>query len=358
MKTLIIFLFMTLLTPPLLSQEVSHNDEDLLGDDFGTDSQVIPKPRGRRFFFLGKIIKGELYIAHFNDLDLTGIAGLLGYPDDDDLGRTAGLVINYLMQGSDGSLEFNLENWLFSRETNNPDVEDEQVIHERSVVSIRSRRFTDNNSNRYIIMGLEFGYDVQKPFIMSFVQKFVHDITPSRDRPIVGRDERSFMLTPIFGVGQRFDVVDNERINIYATGEIEAQASTAFFERSAIRARVRSGISVAGWQGIEPPLVKLSLLMEYAHFLDGGSESRIGLELSFGFRIGNSYIQPGIAVTRWTSRLDSDYEGDASWNTAIFIRISFLNDEDEDESDYLIDKILSKNQWVYTKVSPSLLKTN
>jgi hypothetical protein len=121
MKLILTTVMYCMLGSSAYAQILSSSDENLLNEDFRTDTTIMSKPQqSRRIIFLGKIKRSTLTIAHYNDLDLTGIVEILGYPDDDDLGRTAGLVINYLLVGESGSLEVNLENWLFTQDSNNP----------------------------------------------------------------------------------------------------------------------------------------------------------------------------------------------------------------------------------------------
>ena len=312
----------------VFSQE-NQEDHNLLGNDFDIINEDYQNTVPQRYILIAKKINDELHIAHFNDLDLTGIASLLGYPEDDDLGRTAGIMLNYRLYNMNSSLELNLENWLFSRSTNNPNVDDQQIIEENIAVSIRSRRLQNENSDQYIILGFEFRYDMQKTFIMSFLQKIIHDITPSRTRPIINRDQETFMLTPLFGIGLRFDFVKNSIINIYSSAEIEAHASSDFFERSHIRARVQTGIDFLSVRNNSPPRINLSFIFEYAQFLDGSTESQIGMSFSVCFRLKKGFITPGIAVTRWKSRLDYQYADGESWNTAVFVRLYLGNNSSE-----------------------------
>jgi hypothetical protein len=340
MKFVIIFICFFIFMGQIFAENTTETrDEDLLLNDFGTTETIMPKPQHhpRRVILFGKIIKGTLTIAHFNDLDMTGIAGLLGYPNDDDLGRTAGLVINYLLEGERGSFELNLENWLFSKPTNNSNVDDEQIFTERSVVSIRSRRFTGNDRNQYVILGLEFGNEVQSGFIMSFVQKFIHEITPSRTRPFINRNGSQFFLNPIFGIGRRFDILENEQINIFVSGELEAQPSSDFFERSNVRVRTSLNSSIAGWSDHDSPLIRLKLFMEFAQFVNGDHETTVGVQMFIGLNLGKIYFELGINVFRFDSALDQAYEGDASWNTAIFFRFTKRPNRDEDDATYLFD---------------------
>jgi hypothetical protein len=341
MKSISTLISILLMMSSVFAQDlIKDGDEGLLVDDFGVTPTVMPKPqhRPRRVILLGRIERGTISIAHFNDLDLTGVAGLLGYPDDDDLGRTAGLVINYLLEGERGSFEINLENWLFSQDTNNPDVDDEQTFSERSVVSIRSRRFTGNNQNQYVIMGLEFGAEVQKPFIMTFVQKFVHEITPSRTRPFIDRDHSDYFLNPIFGIGRNLDILQHEQINIFVNGELEAQASSDFFERSNVRVRASLNTSIAGWSDHDTPLIRLKLFLEHARYIDGEYETTAGLQMFIGINLGKVFFELGINVFYFDSELDRQYEGGGSWNTALFFRFTFRPDRNEnDDIIYLIN---------------------
>jgi hypothetical protein len=335
-KISLFLLCVVLFVPSSYSAEsiAKISDQDLLGEEFGGEVTVMSKPQyhSRRVILLGKISRGTLSIAHFNDIDLTGISRYLGYPNDDDLGRTAGLVINYLLEGENGSLEFNLENWLFSIANG---IEDEQTIEERSVVSIRSRRFTGNDNQSYMIIGLEFSNEVQSRFIMSFVQNFVHEITPSTHRPIINRSGNNFYVNPIFGVGGSYNILEHENINIYVTGELEAQASSRFLERSNVRLRSSLTTSLPVNSDHVTPLIRLRMFMEYAQFVNGEHESTFGLQLFFGINIGEVFFELGLSVYQFASRLDRLYEGEASYNTALVFRFSRRprGEEENEEGD-------------------------
>ena len=293
----------------------------------GKDGKTIDQRT--TFFLIGKIENHRVQIVHFNDLDFTGgLAKKLGYPKTDDIGRTSGLVFKYFLDGSDGSLEINLQNWLFTNEIDEPN--HRQFIEEESTVTIRSRLFLDGKKNQYIIIGLSFTNRVQKPFVLSYLQKFVHSLNGSTKRHDIGRPGDHNFLNAIIGYGGRYDILKYRHVAFYFVGEAELSGSTDFKDESGFTVRASANLDLGGWQGIENPILHVRVYYETTLFLDSLRDENFGVEVFLGVSLWKLYLQAGLYVCRFDSALDRRYEGKPSWNTGIFIMMrGRIPDEDD-----------------------------
>jgi len=324
---------MLLICLPLFAQ-----DSNLLGREFDNlDPSLSVARNSTQVVMVGKVVDGRITIAHYNDEDLLGFGEQLGFPRDDDMGRTAGLVVNYQLNTPDGSIEVDLQNWLFTRWTGNEDNEDEQIIEEVSTIQIRSRQFIDGDDNKWIIIGFNFANHIERPFLMAFLQGFVHDINSnSATRWNVNRDGNSVNLGGIFGIGGRYDILEHRSITISATGELEVQPNTDFLNYGNVRIRASLELRWAAWQTTDTPLLRVRFFAEQIQFFNGDRGGVIGGELFLGLQLGRFHIEPGLSVTRWVSRQDDFYEGSESWNMAVFIRVTIAQDRG-DRDRYLFE---------------------
>ncbi len=323
----------------LISHSVFSEDSSLLGNDFDNLDPSTSLSRNRtQVVMLGKVVNGRITIAHYNDEDLLGFGEQLGFPRDDDMGRTAGLVVNYQLHTDDGSVEIDMQNWLFTRWTGNEDNEDEQILEEVSTIQIRSRQFIDGNDNRWVIIGFSFTNQIERPFLMAFLQGFVHDINSnSATRWNVNRDGNSINLGGIFGVGGKYDILEHRSVTISATGELEVQPNTSFLDYGNVRVRASLELRWAAWQTTETPLLRVRFFAEQIQYFNGDRGGVVGGELFLGFSLGRFFVEPGLSVTRWVSRYDDVYEGGESWNMAIFIRVTVAQDRG-DRDRYLFEE--------------------
>lgn len=341
-------LFKLALTALMLSclistQAWAQSQDDLdfsdIGDDFKlpTEESVIEYESSKRIFLIGKTIRGKFQIVHYNDEDLLGFAHPGIFPKDDDYGRTAGIVMRYRLSGDEGSLEANIENWLFAQQTGNPDIEDEQTILEETTIALRARILKTELKKTYLIIGAQFTNQSGKPVLMTYLQEMLHNsLSSSSDRHTIERDININYVNMILGMGRRFNLIKTKQVRLYATAEGEVHISSLGESESKLGLTIEAGIEIAGWQTTNNPLLVFRGYLHQDLYEDGTHERILGAELTLGLNTGRTgwRIEPGIAVAIFDTREDLQYEGGISNNTSIFIRFTknTVFEKEEEES--------------------------
>ncbi len=294
-------------------------DLGLLGKDFSETEVDLSEPK--RVVLIGEVINSGIRIAHYNDEDLTGGLTRIGWPKDDDLGRTAGLQLKFFFEGEDGTIEVNLENWLFSKPSGDITVENGQIVEEYSTIELRSRKFQDPDGKEYLIFGFEFHHTMKDQFIMGFLQDFLHGAGFGRTRTSQGRDGGDVWANVLFGKGGRFDIMKKKAMNLYLTYEGEVAASTDFSEETRGTVRTSLNTSLGYYKGTKIPIMRIKAYAEYSLFINGEQEYEIGLEMFINVLLKGFQVELGTGVAYFDTRYDRQYEGNQSYNTSLFIRV-------------------------------------
>lgn len=331
MKLLIGALLFFSATAVLAKPDLEEIEKDFRIHEFRTDEQAQRK----YFFLVGRVVNHQVQLIHFNDIDLTGgAATALGYPSNKDTGRTAGFEFKYILEGSNASVEVNLQNWLFTKPVNPGS--SSQYLEEDSTVAIRSRLFRDGNSNQYIIIGMSFTHRVKRPFMLAYIQQVFHSLNGSKDWQNVERRGTENLLHAIIGYGARYDIVKYRHVVFYFTGEAELQGSTKFLTESNFTVRGALNLDALGWpKDIDNPILHIQVFYETSLFIDNIRDEKFGMELFLGLALGHYFIQSGWIIARMHSDLGQEYYGKPQWQTGIIIRVKRII-EDPPIPDYVI----------------------
>lgn len=319
------------------------NDEidfSIIGDDFNFPNREIEREfkDPKRIFLVGKTIKGKFQLIHYNDEDFTGLLHGNIIPKDDDVGRTASLLMRYTIAGDEGSIESTLENWMFTKPTGNPDDEDEQYVLEETKVTVRARMLKKELGGAYLLIGAQFTNQSGEPVVMTYLQDVIHQWTDSTHRPTVGRDININYFNMIMGVGKQLNLIKTKQVRFYLQTEGEIHLSSAGEKETKLAMSLEGGIELAGWQSIEAPVLAIKGWIHQDFYEDGTLERIWGAEIAFGIRLTKSgwMFRPGISISVYDTREDLEYEGDISYNTAIFFRFEkrtpYAISQDEEES--------------------------
>ncbi len=299
-------------------------DFSIIGRDFDTSTQEIETSfeGPRRIFLVGKKTKGKFQLIHYNDEDFTGFLHKYVMDSDDDIGRTASLLMRYTLSGDEGSIETTFENWMFTRSTGNPDVEDEQYVLEETKVTLRSRILKKELGGAYLIIGAQFTNQSGEPVVMTYLQDVVHEWTGSTYRPTVGRDININYFNMIMGVGKQLNLIKTKKVRFYMTAESEVHLSSEGESETKLGLSLEGGIELAGWQSINAPVLAIKGYIHQDFYEDGTTERIWGGELAFGIKLSKDgwMFKPGLSVAVFDTREDQEYEGGYSVNTAIFFR--------------------------------------
>lgn len=279
----------------------------------------------KRYAFIGKVIDQKVEFTAINDWDITNVLKHLGYPHTDDFGRTSGLMLNYRVNGTEGNINIELINWLFSEKLETINNVRRQNVEEEATLRITSRQFLDSKGDRWIILGVAANHRIQEPNVHSWIQEAFHTLNPMNGyRENVSRDGREIFLEGIIGAGGQFSIIDKPHVDIKITGEGVLIPTIGTIDRSRITLST-SLDSNFYLKHKEYPLFFASFFASYSFLTNGGQESMVGSKAGVGVICRNVYLQASLFVIRWDTALDRRYEGGASWTTGVSISATFIS---------------------------------
>jgi hypothetical protein len=312
----------------LANEFIFSNDFNFLRQQEDTENRV------KRIYYLGKIKDQKVEFMAINDWDITGVLERVGYPYTDDFGRTSGLMLNYVLNGENGSLTVQLENWLFSEELERINDQKRQHVEEEATIQITSRRFTDPKGNSWVIMGISGNQRIEKAGLHSWVQEAFHTLNPkSNQREAVARDGGELFLEGIIGLGGEFSILEKPHVDIKLRGEALLIPTLGYSDRNRITVTSSLDANVYG-KTRDYPLFFASLFGEYSLLINGQEESTIGGKVGIGGIYKNVYLQANLFVVRWNTDLDQKYERGASWTTGLSIGATFLGPREKKEFEF------------------------
>jgi hypothetical protein len=277
-------------------------------------------------YIVGKVRGDKIEIAHFNDIDMTGIARRLGYPANDDFGRTSSLLFSHTTYQENGSLSVEFENWLFTEMVGSED-DRKQHIEDDTTFRVASRQFLDNEGNKWIVLGASYHARSQSENFGSWLQTSFHTLSHTTffpeqgERMNIERDGRSEYLSGILGVGAKYSIFENDRVDLVLSGEVLLRPAVGNVDRSNITVKSVLDLNVYR-RNHDLPVFQPSLFFEGSALADGSFESKTGLKLTMGAYIKSVLLQLNIFVARFQSDLDERYQKGASWNTGIAITVN------------------------------------
>ncbi len=294
--------------------------------DFSYQNGSHYLPGEKRTIFLGKIVDQKVDLIAINDHDiLTGTQlRRFGYPKTDDFGRTTGIILSYTANGTEGNLTLDLENWLFAEQID-PEDTMRQNIEEVATIRVTSRQFLDDKGDRWLVLGVSYNERTQNPSLHSWIQKTVHNIDKtSSPRIYVPRQGHEIYVEGIFGVGGKYSILKNKKVDVSITAEGVVIPNIGMSERS--RFTLSSSLDF-NYYGKNPdyPVFSASLFGNYSLLANGTHESKLGGRLSFGHIYKNMYLTANLFVMRWDEDLDRRYEKEASWTTGILLSGTLLS---------------------------------
>jgi hypothetical protein len=302
----------------------------LAGESVFTKTEVNStegkKPDAKKeIILIGRVIDQKFEFMAVNDWDITSVLGNFGYPDTDDLGRTSGLMLNYILTGTKGSLAIELKNWLFTEELGEIDGYTQQNVEEEAILRIVSRHFLDDRGNRWLVLGVSGNKRVQEAAFHSWAQKLFHTLNPKTQyRENAARDGLETYLEGYIGLGGKYSILESTHVDIKITGETLAVPTVGTIDRSRFTVSSSLDINLHG-QRRDYPFLYASLFGEYSLLMNGEHESLIGANAGVGFIIKNIYYQTNVFVMRWDTDLDRRYEGGPSWTTGVSLSLKFVN---------------------------------
>ena len=289
----------------------------------------------KHYYFIGRLINEKYEFVLVNDHDFLTGSQLqhLGYPNTDDFGRTSGIMFNYKANGSEGSLALELETWLFSKQIDPSDIH-RQYVEEQSTVRIVSRKFLDDEGKTWIIIGAAANLRQVQPGFHSFLQKVVHSIDKtSTPRTDISRDGQDISVEGIFGLGGKYSILKNDRIDISIKGEGLLTPNIGMFERSRISVNASLDVDVYG-KNKDSPVFFASLFSNHSLLANGTIESLTGGKIGFGKVLKNVYLQASFFVMKWDEDLDRKYENGVSWTTGLSLSATFINHKPKVEFEF------------------------
>ncbi len=318
----------TKISGKLAHELIFSNDFNFLRGQEETESKV------KRIYYLGKIIDQKVEFMVINDWDITGVLERVGYPDTDDFGRTSGLMLNYVLNGENGSLTVQLENWLFSEELERINDQKRQHVEEEATIQITSRKFMDPKGNSWVVMGVSGNQRIEKAGLHSWVQEAFHTLNPkSSQRVAVARDGGELFLEGIIGLGGEFSILEKPHVDIKLRGEALLTPTLGYSDRNRITVTSALDVNIYGKKR-DYPLFFASLFGEYSLLVNGQEESTVGGKIGIGGIYKNVYLQANLFVVRWDTDLDKKYERGGSWTTGVSIGATFLAPREKKEFEF------------------------
>ncbi|MEN9723667.1 MAG: hypothetical protein RJB38_1653 [Pseudomonadota bacterium] len=275
-----------------------------------------------RLVYLGRVVGNRVEFLHINDWNLLGPVGTaLGYPKTDDFGRTSGFVLNYRLNGELGSLQIQLENWLFAE--NLPPVAGvpHQRLEEENALRIVSRHFLDESAQEWVIIGVSATHRLQAEGIGAWVQKNFHKLNSnSRPRVNEGTGETEFFLHGLLGVGGQYSIFESKHVDLVLSGE--GLLAPALGEASQNSIQVRSNLDVNFYGNTKDvPIFQLGGFSDFRFRVNGQVESSVGVRAMMGAILRSWQVQAGLFVVRWDGELDRRYEHGESWTTGVMVSV-------------------------------------
>lgn len=336
---LFILICSMLLSTNLYAQE--SNDLDLFEGDFSLSEEAAKKDAKKRkkFFLIGEVVDGRFNIVHYNDADLLGFTQLLFFPDDDDIGRTARLDLNYQILGTEGRMDIDFSNQLFTREPN-PEEDDVQEVLEETVLAIRTRVIKKENDKTYIIIGGSITNKTGKPFLMSYLQLFLHNLGAGTPDTNIERDISKTYFNAIVGAGKVFDILHGDRVKLSVIAEAELEVSTDIADESRVGTTFTLAYDFAGKRTLKDPKFQVRLFYKNELYANGYMDHEAGLSVGWSFKLGKKskwYFEPALSMSVHKTMLDDEYEGGTSYNTAIYFKFRKKAEVDPALGNFLFD---------------------
>lgn len=309
---------------------VRYNEEEKLKGSAAFDSLTYKSeaqekntesdnPR-KTIYYIGKIVDEKTELVHINDWNLLGSLGTsLGYPETDDEGRTSGTSITHTAEGAHGSLSVEVENWLFSEQTEEVDNVRYHNVEEETSVRVVSKHFLDEKGDKWVIVGVSATRTVQKEDIGAWLQENFHKLNPSSSKDVnLDRDGVENYVQGLFGVGGEYSIVDTDHVDLVISGEGILAPSIGIFSESSIIVKSALDLNVYG-KNKELPVLQIGVFAELALKASGQIETKIGAKVTVAKTFKRVRLEVGLFVIRWEGELDKRYEGGESWTTGILI---------------------------------------
>lgn len=299
------------------------DDSNLLSNDFDLTSQASDSKR--RLWLLGEVSDTNFSIVHTNDEDLLGFLHKLGLiPSDDDIGRTAALNLAYEIIGENGRIDIGLNSQLFSSIPDGYDDSDDiQNILEETTVSIVARLIKSEEKKTYVILGVSYTNQAEHPVIMTYLQDFIHRMGAGTPRQSLHGDLDSHFVNAIIGAGKVFEIIKNERVTVSVVAEVTAEVSTSLVDQSRAGFMVKAIFDFGLWRDSNDPALRFTMQTGgniYHNRYDFWAKVELTLRLKLK-KQSNWYIETGVFVGYFDTEFDREYEGEASFQTGLSIRI-------------------------------------
>lgn len=318
-----------------LNSETMLQDEEafswIFSDEFNFVTErsfgmnVGPSNGTREYILIGRIVDQKIEFMAINDWDITGQLERVGYPDTDDNGRTSGLMLNYSITGTKGSLAIELRNWLFSEALEPIDGNDRQQVEEEASLRITSRQFLDPQGNAWVVVGFSANKRVQEAAFHTMVQQAFHKLNHNSSPTIsVPRNGEDYFIEGIIGVGGKYSILESSHVDILLKGEALLIPTMGNQDRNRLSLTSSLDLNLHGVRR-EYPFLYASLFGEYSFLTNGEKETIFGAKVGAGIIRKNIYYQANLFVIRWDSELDRRYEAGASWTTGVSLSVTFVN---------------------------------
>lgn len=309
---------------PGLNLRGSESFDFIFNSDLKFKTQESAKEKDKRFIFIGEIKDTKVELKAINDWDITGALEPLGYPDTDDMGRTSGLMLNYIINGTDGSLSVELEDWLFSEELGEINDIKQQNVEEEATLRITSRKFLDPQGKTWLVVGFSANHRIQKAAAHSWIQDAFHKLnSKTSDRNNIPRDGNEIYLEGIIGLGGEYSILEKPHVDIKLKGEALLLPTAGTMDRSKISFSSSLDANFYG-KHRDYPILYASVFGKYSFLTDKTEESVIGAKVGLGAVYKRVYFQVSLFVIRWDEDLDRRYEGGASWTTGVALSTSMI----------------------------------
>lgn len=329
MKNLILSIVVTLLS---LNVYATNLDTDLLSGEFNLGQENQTK---RSIWLIGEVTDTNFRVLHTNDEDLLGFLHKLdAIPSDDDIGRTAGLNLTYQIIGENGRLDISANSQLFTRIPDGyTDSDDIQDILEETSLSVVARIIHSEEKKTYFIVGMNYTHLSEKPVVMTYLQDFVHQMGAGTPRVSLEGDLNQHFVRAIVGAGKVFEVIRNQAVAFSIAAEVTAELATRITDQSRLTFVVTAVLDVGLWRDSNDPVVRLTGEVG-THLYTDRTDFWAKVELMIRLKLSKRskwYIETGVFVGYYDTQYDNQYEGDASFQTGISIRITRATPRTDDD---------------------------
>lgn len=321
MKTLTFIISAVLTFLLTCAYATGTEDRSILGDDFAT----VEETKSNQMWLIGEVIDSSFRVVHTNDEDLFGFlhkSGLI--PKDDDMGRTAALLLAYRIVGERGRIDVNLNNQLFARISDGyTDDDDVQDILEETSLSVVARVIHNEDKKTYFIVGVNYTNLLEKPLVMTYLQDFVHEMGAGTPRTSLNGERNEHFARAIVGAGKTFQLVKKRSIAVSISTEFTTEIATRV-DQTRTGFSISGTIEIGGWRDSNDPVFVINAEGNaYAHFDRMEFWAKIELITRLKFKKDSKwYLELTAFVAYYDTELDNEFEGGPSFQTGISIRIT------------------------------------